>query len=590
MSPGSDQGARCAVGMIRDLHIRTPDNRIRRVPLTGDVLSLGRAHDNDLSYPDDASLSRKHLLLEREGEQWSVTDLGSKNGTILNGVRLTARHALSPGDRLVVGQLTISYLDAPTEEKTSVVFVPGGSPELHASATVMASLEGLLSDEGADPALDSGGTGEIDAARQFRLPVVRALIRAGRELAGQQSLEELFALILSQAIETVKAERGVLMTLERGKLVPRATHGEGFRISTTVRDRVLEAKESLLVRDTRREAALLAQQSISQQQIHSLMAVPLQTENEVIGLIYVDTSRFMREFTANDLSLLTVLANVAAIRIDHERHLELRRQDQSRNRDLQQAAEIQRGILPLTPPVVPGLDLAGHNAPCLTVGGDYYDFIPYADGRLALVLGDVAGKGMAAALLMSNLQARVQLLTEESLPLDALMSRLDRSMAAKCPANRFITLFICVIDPRTGDTRYCSAGHNPAIVVRASGEVETLAAVGTVLGVLPELGYAEHAARLEPGDAIAIYSDGITEARGADDEEFGEARLARLLVARRGDPAEHIVAAVLQAVGEWCPAEEPDDDITLIVARRVGCGKAEMELAAHALADSGRVS
>jgi sigma-B regulation protein RsbU (phosphoserine phosphatase) len=268
------------------------------------------------------------------------------------------------------------------------------------------------------------------------------------------------------------------------------------------------------------------------------------------------------------LVLLSVFASVAAIRIDRERHIELQRQEQFRTRDLQQAAEIQRGILPGKPPAVARFDLAGHNAPCQTVGGDFYDFIPYPDGRLGLVLADVAGKGMAAAMLVSNLQACVRLLTEDPPELNKLIARLNKSMEARCPSNRFITLFMIVIDPSTGAATYCNAGHNPALLVRASGEVEELSAVGTILGFLPDLAYEEHPAHVAEGDMLVLYSDGITEAMDASQAQFGEERLRTLVAARRNDAASDIVGAVVSAVAAWCPSEVADDDITIIVARR----------------------
>jgi serine phosphatase RsbU (regulator of sigma subunit) len=552
--------------MALELQIQSPDAPLRRVRLTSDAYSLGRAHGNDLCYPDDASLSRRHLRIERRGDRFTVNDLKSKNGTLLNGARVTSPRELVAGDRLTVGQLLISIVDPDQPPPASVQFVPGVGPELHPSATVMTSLEGLLSGEPTSEA--AGGAAARGAARQlFDQPVVRALIRAGRELAGDQSLEELFRLILDLSIDAVGAERGVLMTLENGRLEPRAVHGDGFRISTTVRDRVMQNKTSLLVRDIEQEKALLDQVSISEQQIHSLMAVPLQTAAEVIGLVYVDSRLFVREFSPDDLNLLTVLANVAAIRIDHERHKRLRQLEQRRTVDLQQAAEIQRTLLPREAPTVPGLELAGHNRPCRTIGGDYYDFISYSDGRVVVALGDVAGKGMSAALLMSSLHARVQLLAEEPTGLATLMGRLDRSIAASCPKNRFISLFLFVIDPATGRATYCSAGHNPALLVRASGEVERLAAVGTVLGILPDLGYDEETVVLAPGDLIAVYSDGVTEAL-RDGEEFGEDRLAELLRDRRSASAAEIVEAVTAALDEWIAHAPPADDVTVVVARR----------------------
>jgi sigma-B regulation protein RsbU (phosphoserine phosphatase) len=554
--------------MARELHIESADNQVKRIDLGEDSYSLGRAHTNKLCYPDDASLSRSHMLVEKDGDDWVVSDLGSKNGTLVNGARITGSTKLSPGDRLAAGQLVLRFVDPDVRTEESVVFVPGSTAEMAPGATVMTSLEGLLSSESSGRVEQPQPTPGSQPDQAFGLPIVQALIRAGRELAGHRPLGELFTLILDLSIEAVGAERGVLMTLEGDELVSRAVHGEGFRISTMVRDRVLKEKTSVLVRDIQQDQALLQQLSISEQQIHSLMAVPLQTESDVIGLVYVDSRLFVREFNPDDLNLLTVLANVAAIRINHERFLELRQQEQRRNRDLQQAAEIQRNILPAAPPTIPGLDLAGYNAPCLTVGGDYYDFIPYDDGRWVILVADVAGKGMSAALLVSSLQARVQLLTENPMSPVKLMSRLDHSISVNCPNNRFITMFICVVDPATGETHYCNAGHNPAFLIKASGDVEALTAMGTVLGILPERGYEEAQIVIETGDLIAIYSDGVTEAVNDADEEFGEDRLAQLIVTHRESSAEEIVCAVNDQLTEWTGDAPPDDDITLVIVRR----------------------
>lgn len=552
-----------------ELVVLTPDQKSRRVPLEGDAFTVGRAHANDLSYPDDASLSRRQLQFQRDAEGWWAEDLGSKNGTLLNGIRITRRELIRPGDRLSAGHLVLTLVDSDAQIDSDVMFVPEAGPEIHPDATVMTSLEGLLSGEATSP-ITSKQAAAASRGQTFRSPVVAALVRAGRELAGHRPLEELFKLILDLSIEAVGAERGVLMTLEGEKLVPRASHGDGFRISTTVRDRVLEQKTSLLVRDLAQDKAFREQASIFEQQIHTMMAVPLQTESRVIGLIYVDSRSFVREFTPDDLNLLTVLANVAAIRIERERFAELERTEQRRTRDLEQAAEIQRGILPVDPPKVPGVDLAGHNAPCHTVGGDYYDFIPYADGRVLVVLGDVAGKGMSAALLMSNLQARVQTLAEDPSDLAKMMSRLDASIAAHSPSNRFITLFLGTIDAVAGRLVYCNAGHNPPLLVRPSGEVDRLGAVGTVLGIMPELGYEEETHRFEVGDMLAIYSDGVTEAENPDGEEYGEQRLTEVLLQHRDLDAAAIVARVVESVSAWIAAAPAADDVTLLIARRTG--------------------
>ena len=160
-------------------------------------------------------------------------------------------------------------------------------------------------------------THAITSDRPVAASRIDALIRAGQELAGHRPLEELFTLILDLAVDSVNGERGVLLTLEGESLVPKAARGENFRISSGVRDRVLEAKESILVNDVQSNEAFRAMHSLVQQQVRMLMAVPLQTKDDVIGLIYVDSPSLTREFSAEDLSLLTVLANVAAIRIEH---------------------------------------------------------------------------------------------------------------------------------------------------------------------------------------------------------------------------------------------------------------------------------
>src|SRR4029077_18659424 len=181
-------------------------------------------------------------------------------------------------------------------------------------------------------------------------------------------------------------------------------------------------------------------------------------------------------------------------------------------RDLEQAAEIQQGFLPGVAPTVRGLDVAGHNAPCRTVGGDYYDFFPYGESRIAMVLGDVSGKGMPASLLMMGLQARVQVLIDEPKSLAEVMTRLNRITSANCPANRFISLFFCILDGDTGELMFCNAGHNPPLIVRANGSYEQLKGGGPVLGIMPTIEYKEYRARMDEGDALVIYSDGVTEA------------------------------------------------------------------------------
>jgi serine phosphatase RsbU (regulator of sigma subunit) len=384
-------------------------------------------------------------------------------------------------------------------------------------------------------------------------------------------LSDLFPVILDLAIQAVNAQRGVLLLLEGDRLVPKTHKGDGFRISTAVRDRVLKEKSSILVRDAQLDDAFKGRVSIVEQKVHSMMAVPLQTKDRIIGLIYLDSPFILREFTKDDLSLLTVMANVAAIRIENARLAEVEEAERIMQRDLAQAADIQRLMLPVEAPKVPGADLAGYNAACRTVGGDYYDFFPYCDARVAMALGDVSGKGMPASLMMMALHARVQVLAaEDPGDLGSFMIRLNKATCVNCPSNRFITFFFCVMDMATGEVKFANAGHNPPILVRASGETELLDAGGPILGIVPFAPYQEEHTHLEPGDMLVLYSDGITEATNPSYAEFGEDRFIEVLKRHRGEPAAKIVEAVTQAVTEFSAEAPQADDITLAVAKRVG--------------------
>jgi len=517
-----------------------------------------------LSYPDDVALSRQHLAFEKSGDGWVVRDLGSKNGTVHNNLPLAGPKRLQPGDRVMAGHLVIDFCSTNRPAET-VVFVEESSTNPVLGKTLVSNLDDALAHRaGISPGAVTGG------------PVawrhINTLIRAGRELAGHQPLSELFQTIVELATDAVGATRGVLMTLEKELLAMRAAKGEAFCISTAVRDRVLREKTSLLVQDTALDEAFRARESILQQKVRSFMAVPLQTNETVIGLIYVDVPNRLPDFTRDDLNLLTVLANVAAVRIERERLVEVEQTERMLMRELEQAAEIQRGLLPGAPPATPGLDVAGYNAPCRTVGGDYYDFISYPNNSTGLVVADVAGKGMAAALLMSCLQARVRLLEEEPSPLAGMAARLNRSMIACCPGNRFVTFFICRFNPATGELLYCNAGHNPPLLIRASGDgADKLQSGGPILGLLPAAKYQQGACTLGRGDILVLYSDGATEAvRPGTEEEFGEERLEKLARDHREESAATILGTMVQTLESWSAGAPPADDITLVIARRVG--------------------
>jgi len=552
----------------REFIIRDLEGHSSNVVLDQDRVTLGRSTANQLSYPEDIGLSRQHVALTYQDGQWTVEDLGSKNGTMLNGQKLEAAMPFRPGDRIAAGHLTIEFLGAGSTQLTrdTVEFVDNEEQFSSTATTVVASLDAVLGPQANEVtmAADMNKTTVMTGN-----PQMWALIKAGRELAGHRPLAELFEVIMDLSMEAVMAGRGVLLALDGDQLKVRAARGEGFQISRTVRDRVLKEKASLLVRDAQLDRGLREHMSIVEQGVRSILAVPLQTNDKVIGLIYLDSPDQIREFNREDLNLLTVMANVAAIRIEHARLNEIEETERAMAKDMQQAALIQQRLLPDKAPKVEGLDLGAKTVAARSVGGDYYDFIRFPDNQVGLIVGDVAGKGTPAALLMSSLQARVHVLFEDSNELAAKIERLNRTTCANCPDNRFITFFMGIINPATGDLKYVSAGHNPPLVVRAGGGYEELGSGGVILGILAMAKYEEAYAKLEKGDILVLFSDGVTEAADPDDNDFGEERLADMVFKMRDRPATEIVEEIHKAVHVFTQGAPPADDITVVIARRV---------------------
>jgi serine phosphatase RsbU (regulator of sigma subunit) len=525
-------------------------------------MTLGRALDNDFSFPDEPALSRRHFALEPEGGDWHVEDLGSRNGTLLNGEPLVEKRLLAAGDMIEAGGLRLTFRPLISRSGTAVIF----SPEIETDFP-MTMVHARLADlSGRDSSVLESA---LHAPTPSGVPRVQALLEAGRALAAHRPLEEVFPLILDLAVRAVGAGRGVLLTAEGSELAVRASKGGEFRISRVVRQKVQEEGESLLVLDARAEAAYSSSMTMVEQKVRSFMAVPLQTDTQVLGVVYVDSPGFIRPFTPDDLALLTVMANIAAIRIEHARLLEVEQAEKLLMRELSQAAEIQSNLLPADVPEVDGYELAGHSTPCRSVGGDYYDFVPMTQGRMSVLIGDVAGKGLPAALLMASLQARVHTLAEDTDDLGRFVTRINRSLASGCPKNRFITYFMTAIEPASGKFSYANAGHNPAYVVRAGGGLETLSEGGPPLAIFKNMVYSAVDCHLDPEDLLFLYSDGLTEAVSPTGEEFGEARLEADLEAARGMDAVSVVRRIRASVSAFMSTAPAPDDLTLVAVRRV---------------------
>ncbi|MBL8178114.1 MAG: SpoIIE family protein phosphatase [Bryobacterales bacterium] len=547
-----------------ELLITEADGATRVIPLDAAPLLMGRDPNCEIPFPTDPELSRRHLIIEPDAGHWWVRDLGSTNGTRLNGALLSAKHLLKFGDTIGASKISILFRDRQTQTPAlsrTVVF-DAGKFESISSGTISVHLHEVLESQEVRPKGFTPG-----ATKQWASPL-QALIRVGRELAQRRPLDELFPVILDLALESVNAERGVLMVLENDDLTLGASRGGEFRISTAVRDKVLTERASLLVESIADAPALKERKSIIIQGVRSLMCVPLQTDERVIGLLYVDALNYLRRFTNDDLSLLTVMANVAAMRIERERLAEIEQMQRLQQAELDQAAEIQIRHLPSHAPVWPELEIAARHLPCRTVGGDYHDYLQLADGRYLVLCGDVAGKGLPAALMMMNVHARVQALAESCTSVADFMVRLNRGMNPTCPPNRFVTLFACAFHPSTGALTYTNAGHNPALLIRAGGAIESLRTGGMFVALIPGLTYEEATVTMQPGDTLILYSDGITEEENSAGEEFGSDRLAEIASHRRTWPAHQLADSIFDELSTFSEARQPTDDRTLVILRR----------------------
>jgi serine phosphatase RsbU (regulator of sigma subunit) len=243
------------------------------------------------------------------------------------------------------------------------------------------------------------------------------------------------------------------------------------------------------------------------------MCVPLWNNREIIGVIYADRISLLDQFSEDDLRMMTLLSNLAAVKIENSRAIEQAIEVEKFQKELALAAQIQKDFLPKKNPPCENFDIAGTNIPCNQVGGDYYDFIAIDPCRLAVIVADVSGKGMSAALLMASLRAALIAEVGPQVRLENMAAKLNDFVHSSSAPNRFITFFFCELDMRAGVLRYINAGHNPPIVIAKDSTVTRLDPTGFCLGMFPAVAYEVSQVTLDKGDMVVLFTDGITDAR-----------------------------------------------------------------------------
>ncbi len=560
-----------------ELIVKYPDRAPDRFPLGRLRITLGRSARNDLCIPDPFA-SRVHAEVRREGEEYYLQDLGSANGTIYNGSSVEGTIPLTAGGRIQIGETEIVFDDGTYHSSMGATMITDNSSTSLPEATI-ALASGDRTTSGLLEAIE-GARGKPDvnvAERAAREGDLLALIsKVGITLLSSSTLEQTLEQIVSLVFEAVPADRCLLMMRDEhseelkvavARLRDRVGEVGEIRVSRNVMDEVVIRGKSVLTSDAQHDPRF-ASGTVVLQGVRSVLAVPLGVSEKVFGIIYADSPIAEGRFTEDHLKVLTTLASVAAIRVENARLVESRFQQERLERELQLAMEIQQRFQPTAPPVIAGYELQGISFPCYEIGGDYYDFIEREDGRMVITLGDVSGKGTAAALLMSSLHAAIHAQTGSHDTLVETISAVNRYLADNIPSNRFVTLFYAELDPESGALSFLNAGHNPPLIVHAAGTVEQLASGGLPLGINADADYREGRTTMQLGDVLVIYSDGVTEAASPSGEEFGPTRLYEVVSRNVEASAAGIRDRIESALTKFSQGTQAADDITLVIVKR----------------------
>lgn len=301
------------------------------------------------------------------------------------------------------------------------------------------------------------------------------------------------------------------------------------------------------------------------------MAMPLRMQDEMRGVLLIGPRATGRAYTGADVAFVASLGTLALTAIENAALVQARIEKERLEEELRLARNIQMRLLPTEMPTIPGYEIASLSLPSRYVAGDYFDVLPLTGGKLLLAIADVSGKGAPAALLMANLQAGLRLLRQELDPekpdLATATRRLNRVVCENTDAASFITFFWGVLDPESGSFTYVNAGHNPPRLVHPSTGIEPLESGGLILGVLPDAKYEEGNILITPGDALVFYTDGVTEARNADDEEYGETRLDAALLQHCSHSADDCLNALRNDVEAFIDGVPYTDDVTMLVLK-----------------------
>ncbi|MGH9717947.1 MAG: SpoIIE family protein phosphatase [Candidatus Acidiferrales bacterium] len=539
------------------LEVRSPDGAQEVVRVTELPFFIGRGNDtgNHLQLADPR-ISRRCCAITSEANTWYVQDRGHHRGVFLNGKKVQ-HERLRSGDVITFG-LDDSY---------EIIL---------RSAVNEEAIQGLLTSIGNLPTTDDTPGG---------LHKLNLLLQATSLLHSELPVDSVLGTMLDHAVAITGADRGLLFEAHAsGTLRARLARGKGgmslspgsVTPSQTALLQALEQKSSVVTEDLNRaEIALQMAQSIVAQSLRAVIAIPLYANahagaakgaerGQLLGVVYLD-SRRPTAFSKLDRDILDALAAEAASILDNARLVEYERQRQRMEQELNIARDIQQALIPHGFRNFDYFAVSGIHTPCHAVGGDYFDVFPLDEERTAILVADVSGKGIGAALLTTMLQGALSGMTIGTEPV-RVISHINRFLCEHSEVGRYATMFFGILDSH-GKLVYINAGHPSPLVLRGS-EITELTNEGSFpVGLIPEADYIAKTTTLEHSDTLVLFSDGVTEAMNLAEEMYGTARLREALCAQREVSLEQLQKAVLGSIEKFTNGANQADDITLLIVR-----------------------
>jgi len=565
--------------------LRTRDSSViarRTFPIQSAVVRIGRTAGNEIPF-DHHGISREHAILTHdERGNYYITDLGSRNGTFINNRAIKEKTKLVDGDLLRFCDLELVFFehDTPLDEsrKTSESEFRRQQNATQVSRVLLSDVEPT---EGytikTKIPLDESRPALTSAKAAVKL---RAMIDIGRNLGA--AVDEVLPQIVDNLLH-IFTQADCAYILLHDELTQRLelkahqrrdpNNQEYVRISRSVLEKVSSTRAAVLSDDVANDSRFEPSDSIISYNICSIMAVPIMDydKSEVFGVIQVDARSRGQKFTYEDLDLLVSISYHVAVSYQNARLHELAILERVMEREMNIANTVQRGLLPQSSPKIEHYRFFDFYRPAQYLGGDYYDYIVLADGRLVFALGDVSGKGVAASLLMAKLSAEVRggLIIESSFA--GAMQRLNRIFCDPRWDNRFVTFFFGVLDPTSHEVSFHNAGHIPPILVSPDGKAEMLGEnnIGLPLGVMDDTEYLESLFTIQKGQKLVVLSDGITDAMNAQGDYFAMSGVLKSLSSSSADSVEEFGERLISAVHSFSGRTPQTDDQSLVIVGRV---------------------